>query len=165
MHRATHFAHHRYTNKPEIDPDKVFRGERAQDVLRGSLWIVPAGYVWYFRERVATALGSREEPGNRRVRRHPGQPTCARATGFPMEVLILSVIPNLLGVIMTATLFAWIVHHPHENQSRWGCASTFDFAGRHALAVTIAWLWQNYPPFTTCFRECPSIAITRSSMG
>jgi len=144
LHRSAHFAHHRHTNDPVRDPDCVFRGARARDVLAGALWLVPAGYVWYFRE-VWHRL-SRSEKGL--VVCEFGAILASRLVpallGYPLEVVMLSIVPNVLGVIITATLFAWIVHHPHDDRSRWGCTSTFHFAGGWRWPVTIAWLWQNY---------------------
>jgi len=155
LHRSTHFAHHRHTNDSDMDPDNVFQAGRAWDVLRGSLWIVPASYVWYFRKVWQRLSGSEKRLVIAEFAAVLASRLVPALLGFPMEVLIFSIIPNLLGVIMTATLFAWIVHRPHDDQSRWGCTSTFDFAGTWRWPVTIAWLWQNYHSIHHLFPRVP----------
>jgi beta-carotene hydroxylase len=155
MHRAAHFAHHSKTNDPDLDPDMVFGSGRGRDVIFGALNIVVAEYAWYFRTAWPTA-GRRERMlivfelslilASRLV------PALA---GFPLEVLLLGVLPNLFGVVLVACGFAWLVHFPHENRGRYKNTSTFVVDGWLHWPMAVVWLWQNYHAIHHLFPRVP----------
>lgn len=154
LHRAEHFAHHRRTNKAGEDPDKVF-GNGVMGVLLGTLRIVPAQYRWYARDAWPT-----QTRGQRvRVLLETAVIVLVRLVpilmGYGTEVMSLMVLPNLIGIVLTAVMFAWIVHEPGNDTSRWGCTKSFDFRGRLKWPVTLLWLWQNYHAIHHLFPRVP----------
>lgn len=158
LHRAEHFAHHRRTNVTGEDPNKVF-GPGVLGVLRGAFAIVPAAIRWYLRE-VWPSLPMRSR---RRVLMETALIVLTRAVpmlaGYAEAVLWFWIVPNLIGNALTAVLFAWIVHEPHDDTSRWGSTAAFDFRGVLKWPVTVLWLWlwlwQNYHAIHHLFPRVP----------
>jgi len=155
MHRAAHFAHHSKTNDPDHDPDMVFASGRPSEVLAGALKIVVSEYAWYF--RVAWPKASRKERllivmelslilASRLI------PILA---GFPLEVLLLGIVPNMVGVVLVACGFAWLVHYPHDNKGRYQNTSTFIVDSWLNWPMTVVWLWQNYHSIHHLFPRVP----------
>jgi len=154
FHRAEHFAHHRRTNVTGEDPNKVF-GPGVVGVLGGALGIIPAAIRWYLRE-VWPSLAGRTR---RRVLFETALIVLSRAVpmlaGYAEAVIWFWIVPNLLGNMLTAVLFAWIVHEPHDDTSRWGNTAAFDFRGKLKWPVTVLWLWQNYHAIHHLFPRVP----------
>lgn len=124
-------------------------------LLLGTLRIVPNQYAWYLREVWPTL-----PPATRA--RVIGETTLIVATrlvpvllGHGEAVLWLSIVPNVLGIVIRAFLFAWIVHAPADDTSRWGCTRSFDFRGILKWPVTVLWLWQNYHAIHHLFPRVP----------
>ncbi|WP_439106414.1 fatty acid desaturase family protein [Congregibacter sp.] len=142
MHRTEHLAHHQATNDSERDPDRVF-GKGLLGLIAGTLWIAPAQYRWYFGRWASLKPKQRRRFVFETVA-ILGLRVLPALAGFGQEVLWYFVLPNVLGIVITAVFFAWIVHHPHEDTSRWGSTSTFHVTGAARWPVTALWLWQNY---------------------
>lgn len=124
-------------------------------MLRGSVEIIPAAVRWYLREVWPTLAA----PARRRVLIEAAVVVLARAVpmlaGYAEEVLLFWIVPNVLGNMLTAVLFAWIVHEPHDDTSRWGNTAVFDFRGLLKWPVTVLWLWQNYHAIHHLFPRVP----------
>jgi beta-carotene hydroxylase len=154
LHRAEHFAHHRRTNQVGEDPDMVF-GHGLTSVLLGTLRIVPAQYSWY----VSHAWPTQTRAQRVRVLAETAAIVLVRLVpvlmGHGVAVLVLSILPNLIGIALTAVFFAWIVHEPGDDTSRWGCTASFDVRGLLKWPVTLLWLWQNYHAIHHLFPRVP----------
>jgi len=124
-------------------------------VLRGAFAIVPAAIRWYLRE-VWPALPLR---GRRRVLLETALIVLTRAVpmlaGYAEAVFWFWIVPNVVGNAVTAVLFAWIVHEPHDDTSRWGSTAAFDFRGMLKWPVTVLLLWQNYHAIHHLFTRVP----------
>lgn len=155
MHRAAHFAHHSKTNDPEHDPDMVFGSGRGLDVVVGALKIVPAEYGWYFRNAWPKATRRERAIVVFELTLILASRIAPALAGFPVEVLLLGVLPNLLGVMLVACGFAWLVHYPHDTQGRYRNTSTIVFDSWLNWPMTTLWLWQNYHSIHHLFPRVP----------
>jgi beta-carotene hydroxylase len=154
-HKGAHFAHHSKTNNPEHDPDMVFGNGKPHQVLWGALTITLSEYHWYFKNKWAGA--SRREKN--RVIFELGSAVGLRLgialAGFPLEAFLFGVLPNLLGMMIVALIFAWAVHRPHNNQKRYLNTSTIVFNRWADTPITYLWLFQNYHSIHHLFPNVP----------
>ena len=158
VHRVTHLAHHRRTNDPEEDPDMVMaiRGRPGLGSLfAASLRSIVKQYTFFFgpawdgtstRDRWMVASEMFVSVGVRLV---------LVLAGYGAEVLVLTVLANLLGNFIIVTFFAVAVHHPNTEQGRYVDTSTLVFPTWVNGPITWFWLWQNYHSVHHLFPRVP----------
>jgi len=155
VHKREHFAHHRSTNDPELDPDWIYAGPPGLKTATRGLRAIKAQYSWYLGAvwpgsslkdkiillcEIALIVGSR---------------VGLLAAGYFAEFLLLGVLANVLGVLLTVYLFAWLPHHTHENKERYTNTSTYHSDGFFGRMATTLWLWQNYHSIHHLFPKVP----------
>jgi len=72
-----------------------------------------------------------------------------------MEVLVLTVLANLLGNFIIVALFAVAVHHPNTERGRYLDTSTIILPAWINGPVTWLWLFQNYHSIHHLFPRVP----------
>ena len=158
IHRISHLAHHRTTNDPETDPDMVmaiegrpgpislFVASIRSIVKQYTFFLGPAWPTTTKRDRILAAAEIAVSVGVR----------CAVAlAGYPMEVLVLTVLANLLGNLIIVILFAVAVHYPNTGRGRYVDTSTIILPAWVNGPVTWLWLWQNYHSVHHLFPRIP----------
>lgn len=161
MHRAAHFMHHSKTNSPELDPDYHYASDNAIGVIMGGLKSVPAQYRWYLDKVWHGASRSDKLNVAFELLAIVGSRVGLIAAGFVVETLVLGVLASLIGLLFTVTIFAWLVHHPHEDQERYKNTSTIVFDGVQGKIITGLWLYQNYHSIHHLFPRVPFYQYTR----
>jgi len=158
IHRINHLAHHRTTNDPETDPDMVMAIEGRPGPI--SLFVVsirsivkqytfflgPAWPTTTKRDRILAAVEIAVSVGVR---------SALALAGYPMEVLVLTVLANVLGNFIIVALFAVAVHHPNTERGRYVDTSTIILPAWVNGPVTWLWLWQNYHSVHHLFPRIP----------
>ena len=158
IHRVNHLTHHRTTNDPENDPDMVMAIEGRPGLI--SLFVVslrsivkqytfflgPAWPTTTKRDRILAAAEIAVSVGVRGA---------VALAGYPMEVLVLTVLANLLGNLIIVSLFAVAVHHPNTGRGRYVDTSTIILPAWVNGPVTWLWLWQNYHSVHHLFPRIP----------
>lgn len=158
MHRVNHLTHHRTTNDPEADPDMVMAIEGRPGLISlfvASLRSIVKQYTFFLgpawptttkRDRVLTGAEIAVSVGVRGA---------VALAGFPMEVLVLTVLANLLGNFIIVALFAVAVHHPNTGRGRYVDTSTIILPAWINGPVTWLWLFQNYHSIHHLFPRIP----------
>ncbi len=155
MHKGEHFTHHRNTNDAASDPDAAFAAQNLVGVFVASLKTINIQFRFYFtsewpkaptRERVVAVIELTVIVLGR---------VGLAIAGFPLEALVLGVVANLIGTFITATFFAWLVHHPHTVTGRYVDTGTFVFPRWINGVVTHLWLFQNYHSIHHLFPRIP----------
>ena len=134
-HRLSHMRHHAYTNDPDRDPDFFLGGPYLQVVRRYLIFtylqlagpllaIIPGGQRLVPTEAlqiIQSIAGSEEEI--RYLRRFQlaflAVFALLSAFGFFWEALLLWYLPSRIGLLIVATVFAWLPHHPHNERGRY----------------------------------------------
>ncbi len=155
LHRSAHMAHHRATNIAGQDPDRVFSDNSVIKVLMGSLLIMSSEYSAYFR-----TVFPKE---NRRTRVAVimeivvmiGWRLGLALAGFPVEILVLAILANELGIMLIGVFFAWIVHTPFDKTARFENTSTILLPKWIHGPASFLWLWQNYHSIHHLFPRVP----------
>ena len=154
MHKAAHMAHHRHTNTRGKDPDLVYTGDQLYDAFTGGPKMVWNEYRDYF---------TRVFPGASTGEKSAVLTELALAVGwraalgvyFPLEVLVLGVLANVLGVMLLGYIFAWVVHTPFNETARYRDTATLLMPGWLHWPMTTLWLWQNYHSIHHLFPRVP----------
>lgn len=155
MHKAAHLAHHSKINNQQHDPDMVFGEGKLHQVLLGCLVITLNENKWYFKHKWPSAptqdkaLITIELFGAIVLR------VGIAVAGYPIEALLFSVLPSVLGAMFTAFIFAWLVHRPHQTEKRYLNTSTFVFNRWLDTPITCLWLFQNYHSIHHLFPRVP----------
>ena len=163
IHRTNHMAHHRSTNDPEADPDMVMAiaGRPGPfSLFVASLRSIVKQYTFFL-----GAGWSRTTPRDRwmaaaELALSVGIRLGLAVAGYAMEVLVLTVLANLLGNLIIVTLFAVAVHHPNTEQGRYLDTSTIIFPAWLNGPITWLWLWQNYHSVHHLFPRVPFYRYT-----
>jgi beta-carotene hydroxylase len=158
IHRAEHFAHHGSTNNPGQDPDVIFSpGARinALSLFTGSLRAIPLQYSFYRRRVWPEANAAEKRTVAAETVAIVGSRVALALAGYPAEVLMVTVLANLLGNLIVTTFFAVAVHHPYSEQGRYLDTSTFIVEGPLNTPMTLLWLWQNYHSIHHLFPRVP----------
>ncbi len=158
IHRINHLAHHRTTNDPETDPDMVmaiegrpgpislFGASIRSIVKQYTFFLGPAWPTTTKRDRILAAAEIAVSVGARGA---------LALAGYPMEVLVLTVLANILGNFIIVALFAVAVHHPNTERGRYVDTSTIILPAWINGPVTWLWLWQNYHSVHHLFPRIP----------
>jgi len=154
MHKAAHMAHHRHTNLRGEDPDLVYSGLQLYDAFTGGSKMIWNEYADYF-QRVFPNASSREK----------GTVVAELIVAigwrvglgiyFPLEVIVLGLLANVLGVTLLGYIFAWVVHTPFNETERFKDTATILLPGWIHKPVTWAWLWQNYHSIHHLYPKVP----------
>lgn len=155
VHKAEHFAHHRSTNDVDVDPDHVFAGRSPVDVFSKSLKTVAIQYSFYFRNVWPKASTGERVSVLADVTMMLGGRVLLAAFGFPLEVLVLTVLANIVGNYITVVFFAWLVHHPHSETGRYVDTAVYVFPKWLDGVITWLWLFQNYHAIHHLFPRVP----------
>jgi beta-carotene hydroxylase len=133
-HQISHMMHHAHTNEIGKDPDLVFAGPYPRVVGRALMFLTVgqmtslAAWLPRVRKRLLaeleTAFGA--EAAARLLshgRRYQSITALAMLglalAGYPLEVLLFWYLPSRIGGLITATVFAWLPHHPHNGHGRY----------------------------------------------
>jgi fatty acid desaturase len=155
VHKAEHFAHHRSTNDVDVDPDHVFASENPFDAFVNSLKTLSVQFSFYFTkvwpnasaaERISVVVDLSVIIGGR---------VLLAVLGFPLEVLVLMVLANVVGNYITVAFFAWLVHHPHSETGRYVDTTVYAFPKWLDGSITWLWLFQNYHAIHHLFPRVP----------
>ena len=158
VHRSNHLAHHRRTNDPQADPDMVMAipgRPGLASLFAASLRSIVKQYTFFFgpawdgissRDRWMAASEMVVAVGVR---------VGFAVAGYAAEVIVLTVLANLLGNFIIVALFAVAVHHPNTAQGRYVDTSTVIFPGWLNGPITWLWLWQNYHSVHHLFPRVP----------
>lgn len=155
VHKAEHFAHHRATNDADVDPDHVFASENPLGVFANSLKTLSVQYVFYFRNVWPKASGVERTWVVADLSVIIGGRVLLAAVGFPLEVLVLTLLANVFGNYITVVFFAWLVHHPHSETGRYVDTTVYAFPKWMDGTVTWLWLFQNYHAIHHLFPRVP----------
>lgn len=155
VHKAEHFAHHRSTNDADVDPDHVFAGYGPLDVFFKSLKTVAIQYSFYFRNVWPKASSGERVSILADMAVILGARVLLAALGFPLEVLVLTVLANIVGNYITVVFFAWLVHHPHSEVGRYVDTTVYAFPKWLDGSITWLWLFQNYHAIHHLFPRIP----------
>jgi fatty acid desaturase len=161
VHRSAHMAHHRATNIAGKDPDHVFKNNSFWRVLSGSLLLMISEYGTYF--------GKVFPKENRRTQMIVVAELAVMISwrvglalaGFPLAVLVLSVLANEIGIMLIGIFFAWIVHTPFDKTARFENTSTILLPRWIHGPITVLWLWQNYHSIHHLFPRVPFFHYAR----
>ncbi len=154
MHKYAHMAHHRHTNVAGEDPDRVYTGRHLYDLFTSGSKMLLNEYRDYFtnafprasfREKATVVLELTATVGWR----------VWLGFYFPLEVFVLGVVANVLGVTLLGYIFAWIVHTPFNQTERFKDTSTILLPKLVHGPVTVLWLWQNYHSIHHLFPKVP----------
>lgn len=156
-HRHEHLTHHRNTNDPALDPDYLV------SVISKSPWLIfPAvvkilvsQYRFYFAHRWHKAPRGQNLRLCLELLASFGGRGVFMAAGFWGEGLAIFLIGGLGGVLITMYLFAYIVHHPHEDTGAYVDTSVIEAPAWCNTAVTWLWLFQNYHAVHHLFPRIP----------
>jgi beta-carotene hydroxylase len=72
-----------------------------------------------------------------------------------VEVLMLTVLANVVGLSLLGYLFAWLVHTPFVETERYRDTATLLLPGPVHRLLTRLWLWQNYHSIHHLFPRVP----------
>jgi len=155
IHRSAHMAHHRSTNVMGQDPDAVFDRPGFWHGISRALFLVVNEYRDYF--------SGAHEASDAKTRRilwteiaiMLGWRLTLIILGFPLGVLVLAVLANLMGVVIVGTLFAWAVHTPFDKTERYQNTSTIILPRWIHAPATFMWVWQNYHSIHHLFPRVP----------
>ncbi|MEM7097730.1 MAG: fatty acid desaturase [Pseudomonadota bacterium] len=154
VHKWAHRVHHQSTNVPGVDPDHIFNGSVTRDALLGGVLLVANEYRLFFRNafpkldtrrrfwvllEIGVMIGWR----------------FALGIWLGAEVLLLTVVANVVGVTWLVIIFAWIVHVPFEETERYKDTSTYILPKTLRKLGTWFWLWQNYHGIHHLFPRIP----------
>ncbi len=158
VHRVNHLAHHRRTNDPEADPDMVMaiKGRPGPfSLFAASLRTVVKNYTFFLGPGWARCAQRDRWIAASEIAVSVGVRLGLAIAGFGMEVLVLTLLANLLSNFLTVTLFAVAVHHPNTEQGRYVDTSTILFPAWLNGPITGLWLWQNYHSIHHLFPRVP----------
>jgi fatty acid desaturase len=145
--RAVHFAHHRFTNDPDLDADMWMARKNPLTVL-GACMTLQMRYevqmLRLFRKGVIPARVVVEFYIERAL--NIALVAAAFWAGFGFEVVMLWLLPAYLTLPFLALLFAYVVHHPHDRSGDKHRNTGVWLSGRKFLqpAVTAVFVFQNY---------------------
>ena len=156
-HRHEHLAHHRHTNDPEADPDFVVANmtRRPWQPLLAVVRITQGQYRYYFANRWGKGKRSQDYAFCMELLASVGLRIAFMAQGFWLEGFMLFVVGGLGGILITMYLFAYLVHHPHQDAGRYVDTSTFEAPGKLGTVITTLWLYQNYHSIHHLFPRVP----------
>ena len=157
-HRVTHLAHHRNTNDPDADPDMVMAIEGRPgpfSLFVASLRSIVKQYTFFLGPAWPRTTSRDRRMAASEIAVILGVRLGLAVAGYPMEVLVLTVLANLLGNLIIISLFAVAVHHPHDKQGRYLDTSTVVFPPWLNGPITWLWLWQNYHAVHHLFPRVP----------
>ncbi len=113
--RRIHLTHHQYTNDPSRDPDHWVAGSNPIAVVLRCLTIYP-NYLFHFIFRAGAPRGEFVKSLSVLVA-YWAIAIGALFTTYSDISLYGFIIPTFLGTGVTALLFDWLPHHPHQETS------------------------------------------------
>lgn len=158
-HRYEHMAHHRYANDQERDPD-FHIGSMRDSLLapvRAALQAWVSQFVYYAKNRWADAPPRQNAILCLEVAAAILPRLAVVAAGHWVEGLALFVVAWMIGAIILAYLFAYVVHRPHDQVGRYLDTATILPPQSSLLATGLNWLWmfQNYHSIHHLFPRVP----------
>ena len=144
-HKLEHLAHHRYTNHPEHDPDFIY--SQAKGFGSGVL-TVPKGILaqlqYFFRNYWVHGKSKDKLRFMLECALALSWRFAFVAEGYWLEALVVFIFATFLGLWLLMYLFAYFVHHPHEEKGRYRDTTTHVFRGWIGRLLTWLWMYQNY---------------------
>jgi len=156
-HRHEHLSHHRNTNDAETDPDIVVSdmAKSPFHAARVAVRVYMAQFRHYLKHRWPNDKSGQNRTFCIEIAVALGARLAFLAQGSWLEGLVLILVGSIGGVALLMFLFAYIVHHPHEEMGRYVDTSTI-LAPRWCNGlVTWLWLFQNYHAVHHLFPRVP----------
>ncbi len=153
-HRRGHLKHHRATNHPTDDPDMAFSAHSLPSLV--AVWFkgIPKEWVFAVTFQHFTAAEKRIvvlEYVAIMVTRALLLIFCADL-GVTLAILLLG---HMVGNAVLTTFFAWIVHHPHNEQERMKTTTVYQARGGLDTVMTLLWGFQNYHAIHHLYPKVP----------
>ncbi|MEL0306525.1 MAG: fatty acid desaturase [Halieaceae bacterium] len=153
-HRRGHLKHHRATNHPTDDPDMAFSAHSLPSLV--AVWFkgIPKEWVFAVTFQHFTAAEKRIvvlEYVAILVTRALLLIFCADL-GVTLAILLLG---HMVGNAVLTTFFAWIVHHPHNEQERMKTTTVYQARGGLDTVMTLLWGFQNYHAIHHLYPKVP----------
>ena len=155
-HRHEHLRHHRNTNQGADDPDNYSADmvKSPSHLLRSTWAAISVQYSFYMSERWDSAPRRQ----NIVLILEIAFGILLRALPFVVvyllgdaeqiarwwKALLLFVAAGFFGTVILVYFFAYIVHHPHQDQDRYLNTSTILIPGPFSYPLTMLWGYQNY---------------------
>ena len=154
VHKWAHRVHHQSTNVPGEDPDHIFNGSSLHDALLGGVLLVGNEYRLFFKQAFPKLDARRKFWVLFEISVMVGW-RIFLGLWFGTEVLLLTVLANVVGVTWLVIIFAWIVHIPFDETARYKDTSTYILPKTLRRIGTWFWLWQNYHGIHHLFPRIP----------
>jgi len=153
-HRRGHLKHHRATNHPTDDPDMAFSAHSLPSLV--AVWFkgIPKEWVFAVTFQHFTAAEKRIvvlEYVAILVTRALLLIFCADL-GVTLATLLVG---HMVGNAVLTTFFAWIVHHPHNEQERMKTTTVYQARGGLDTVMTLLWGFQNYHAIHHLYPKVP----------
>jgi beta-carotene hydroxylase len=153
-HRRGHLKHHRATNHPTDDPDMAFSAHSLPSLV--AVWFkgIPKEWVFAVTFQHFTAAEKRIvvlEYVAILVTRALLLIFCADL-GVTLVTLLVG---HMVGNAVLTTFFAWIVHHPHNEQERMKTTTVYQARGGLDTVMTLLWGFQNYHAIHHLYPKVP----------
>lgn len=153
-HQREHLAHHRYTNRPDEDPDLYVKTDNLWGVFLGSFFALPLQYKYYFDHCWAKAKISERFIVIAELFLMVGWRAALVWFGY-WEIALLSLAALQTGAFILVVFFAWLVHRPYDKTARYENTATYVFPGPLDTIVSWLWLFQNYHSIHHLFPKVP----------
>lgn len=156
-HRHEHITHHRHTNDDQLDPDhQISRMTQSPWHAISCSWELVVGNLTYYRNSRWKIASSKEKAlFLLELLVALGARFALMAQDFWLEGTVLFIFGPCIGLVSLIYLFAYIVHHPHQQTGRYVDTSTIEVAGIWGAAITWMWLFQNYHSIHHLFPKVP----------
>lgn len=155
-HRVEHFAHHRYTNQPDRDPDHVISGMSAGlwGFIKSALAFIWSQWTYLFRDYWASAPRREKLTFILEFSVALGW-RFALLAWLPLQTgLILIVAAWFTGGLFTAYWFAYRPHHPYTETARYRNTSSL-IMPTWMRPLEWFWLGQNLHSIHHAFPRVP----------
>jgi beta-carotene hydroxylase len=126
LHQTTHLSHHRHLNDPHHDADHWVNGGNALSIFLRLSTVVVSHYAAGLR------INRDTKAGRLAIRRGLSENAIWVAimiglslAGYGQEVLLFIFLPAILGQIILAFTFDWIVHYPYDGDNRFRTTNAF----------------------------------------
>jgi len=157
MHKYVHLQHHAHTNDLEKDPD-------AWMAVNGFFPILVHASTLVFYYFIYTVRMKLREPNPGPFLRRAALETLApvvialilTAMGYGLIILVVWVAPALITVAILGVFLDWLVHHPHQGNTRFSTTRIFAAPpGLLGKLLNWAYFFQNYHLIHHLFPRAP----------
>jgi|TARA_B110000305_G_C19356664_1_gene597181 beta-carotene hydroxylase len=155
MHRSAHITHHRETNVEGKDPDLAYTDSSLFSLSIGGVLALLQEYQDYFGRVFPQAGMSEKITVFVELFVFVAWRVAIAMAGYPVEVLLYTLVANVSGVTLVGLIFGWLVHQPYGETARYKNTNTILLPAWIHRAATTLWLWQNYHSIHHLFPRVP----------